>query len=59
MTIKIIMIGDLNNVGWNKSTNAVYSVEGVAPTITAGGGGNVMPKIEVDYETEIDDNGNS
>ena len=39
MIIKIVVVGNLNNIGWNKNINTVYSVEGVAPTITAGGGG--------------------
>lgn len=45
---QIIEAGDLNNKGWYKSSNKVYSNEGMAPTITAMQGGNIKPKIMVE-----------
>lgn len=45
---QIIDAGNLNNKGWYKSSNKVYSNEGIAPTITAMQGGNIKPKIVVD-----------
>lgn len=44
----IIEAGNLNNKGWYKSSNKVYSNKGIAPTITAMQGGNIKPKIMVD-----------
>ena len=44
----IIEAGDLNNKGWYKSSNKVYSDEGIAPTLTAMQGGNIKPKIAVE-----------
>jgi len=44
----IIEAGDLNNKGWYRSSNKVYSEKGIAPTITAMQGGNIKPKVAVE-----------
>lgn len=54
---QIIDAGNLNNKGWYKSSNKVYSNEGIAPTITAMQGGNIKPKIVVDRVGGIFDKG--
>lgn len=44
----IIEAGNLNNKGWYRSSNKVYSEKGIAPTITAMQGGNIKPKVAVE-----------
>lgn len=51
----IIVAGDLHLEGRFESACRVYSTEGLAPTLPTGGGGGIIPKIEI--VGKIDDSG--
>ena len=44
----IIEAGKLNNEGWYRHANTVYSPDGISPTVTAMQGGNIKPKVIVE-----------
>ncbi len=43
----IVRAGTLNTINGHDILKRVYGVNGIAPTIPTGAGGNTMPKIEV------------
>lgn len=52
--VPIEVKGNLNLEGRFESACRVYGQEGVAPTLPTGGGGGIIPKIEVDSQAEIE-----
>lgn len=49
-TSTIIIAGDLNHKSYYESTNRVYSIDGLSPTVCTRSGGGNMAKIETDQQ---------
>ncbi len=43
----IVRVGTLTSISGHDILKRVYGINGIAPTIPTGAGGNTMPKIEV------------